>query len=114
VSEVSRVLKNMGRFMFSIPHPCFELNRIGTTKNYFVATEECVDWKMERLLKPFKTTSFHRTLTDYFNTLYKNRLLVKRLVEPRPSKQVAEKYPILKQFLRSPHTVIIESVKMVG
>ena len=112
VSEVSRVLKNMGRFVFSIPHPCFELNRIGTTKNYFVATEECVDWKMERLLKPFKTTSFHRTLTDYFNTLHKNRLLVKRLVEPKPAKQVAEKYPLLKQFLLRPHTVIIESIKM--
>ena len=114
VSEVSRVLKNMGRFVFSIPHPCFELNRIDTTKNYFVATEERVDWKMERLLKPFKTTSFHRTLTDYFNTLHKNRLLVKRLVEPKPSEQVAEKYPLLKQFLLRPHTVIIESIKMAS
>ena len=114
VSEVSRVLKNMGRFVFSIPHPCFELNRIGTAKNYFVATEECVDWKMERLLKPFKTTSFHRTLTDYFNALHKNGLLVKRLVEPRPAKQVVEKYPLLKQFLLRPHTVIIESIKMAG
>jgi ubiquinone/menaquinone biosynthesis C-methylase UbiE len=114
VSEVARVLKNMGRFVFSIPHPCFELDRIGTTKNYFMASEECVDWKMERLLKPFKTTSFHRTLTDYFNTLDKNRLLVKRLVEPKPSEQVAKKYPLLKQFLLRPHTVIIESVKMTG
>jgi len=114
VSEVSRVLKNMGRFVFSIPHPCFELNRIDTTKNYFAATEECVDWKMERLLKPFKTTSFHRTLTDYFKTLHKNMLLVRRLVEPKPSEQVAEKYPLLKQFLLRPHTVIIESVKMAS
>jgi len=114
VSEVSRVLKNMGRFVFSIPHPCFELNRIGTTKNYFVATEECVDWEMERLLKPFKTTSFHRTLTDYFNMLQENRLLVKRLVEPKPSEQVAAKYPLLKQFLLRPHIVIIESIKMTG
>lgn len=114
VSEVSRVLKNMGRFVFSIPHPCFELDRIGTTKNYFVATEERVDWKMERLLKPFKTTSFHRTLTDYFNTLDKNRLLVRRLVEPKPSEQVAEKYPLLKQFLLRPHTVMIEAIKMTG
>jgi 2-polyprenyl-3-methyl-5-hydroxy-6-metoxy-1,4-benzoquinol methylase len=114
LSEVSRVLKNMGRFVFSIPHPCFELDRIGKTKSYFVATEECVDWNMERLLKPFKTTSFNRTLTDYFNTLHKNRLLVKRLVEPKPSKQAVEKYPLLKQFLLRPHTVIIESFKMAS
>jgi ubiquinone/menaquinone biosynthesis C-methylase UbiE len=111
VSEVSRVLKDMGRFVFSIPHPCFELDRIGARKNYFAATEECVDWNMERLLKPFKTTSYHRTLTDYFNTLHKNRLLVKRLVEPKPSKQAADKYPLLKQFLLKPHTAIIESIK---
>jgi 2-polyprenyl-3-methyl-5-hydroxy-6-metoxy-1,4-benzoquinol methylase len=114
MSEVSRVLKNMGRFVFSIPHPCFELERIGTTKNYFVPTEETVDWKMERLLKPFKTTSFHRTMTDYFNILQKSRLLVKRLVEPRPVKQVADKYPLLKQFLLRPHTVIIESIKIAS
>jgi ubiquinone/menaquinone biosynthesis C-methylase UbiE len=114
VSEVSRVLKNMGRFVFSIPHPCFELDRIGTTKNYFVASEECVDWRMERLLKPFKTTSFHRTLTDYFSTLHKNRFLVKRLFEPKPAKRIAEKYPLLKQFLLRPHTVIIESIKMTA
>ena len=116
IFEVARVLKSKGRFVFSIPHPCFEMivdkgNRISTTARYFGAAEDHISWKMERLLKPFETTSFHRTLTDYFNTLYKNKLLVKRLVEPQPTEEGIEKHPPLKEVLLRPHSVIIESTK---
>lgn len=116
VSEVSRVLKNKGRFVFSIPHPCFEMvvdkgNRISTTERYFGAGENHIQWKMERLSKPFQTTSFHRTLTDYFDALHENRLLVMRLVEPQPTKRGIKKHPPLKEVLLRPHSVIMESVK---
>ena len=116
VSEVVRVLKNRGRFVFSIPHPCFEMisdkgNRISTYERYFEAGEDHIQWKMERLLKPFETTGFHRTLTDYFTVFHKNRLLVKRLVEPQPTKQGIEKYPPLKEVFLRPHSVVIEAVK---
>ncbi len=116
VSEVARVLKDKNRFVFSIPHPCFEMvvnkgNRISTNTRYFGAAEDHVHWKMDRLLKPFETTSFHRTLTDYFEVLYKNRLLIKRLVEPQPTKQGVEKHPPLKQVLLRPQSVVIEAAK---
>ena len=116
VSDVSRVLKNCGRFVFSIPHPCFELNvdkgnRIRMTTSYFRAEEEPVHWKMERLLKPFETTSFHRTLTDYFKVLLKNKLVVRRLVEPRPIRAGIEKFQPLKEVLLRPHSIVIESEK---
>ena len=116
ISEVGRVLKSRGRFVFSIPHPCFEMivdqgNRIGTNTRYFGAAEDHIHWKMERLLKPFDTTAFHRTLTDYFNVLHKNGLLVKRLVEPQPTKQGIQKHPPLKEVLLRPQSVIIESTK---
>jgi len=115
VSEVARVLKKRGRFVFSIPHPCFELvsnkgNRISTTERYFEAKEDHVQWKMERLLKPFETTGFHRTLTDYFGVLYKNRFLVRRLVEPQPTKRGIKKRPPLKEVLLRPHSVVVEAV----
>ena len=118
VFEVARVLKNRGRLVFSIPHPCFEMvvdkkgNRISATTRYFEAAEDHIQWKMDRLLKPFETTSFHRTLTDYFNVLSKNRLLVKSLVEPQPTKEAISKYPTLKEVLLRPQSVIMESVKM--
>jgi ubiquinone/menaquinone biosynthesis C-methylase UbiE len=116
VSEVSRVLRNQGRFVFSIPHPCFETiivngKRTSATKRYFGAAKYTVQWKMERLAKPFKTTSFHRTLTDYFDVLFRNRLFVSRLLEPRPTRKGLMKHPKLREVLRIPQSIIVESVK---
>jgi hypothetical protein len=86
-------------------------NRISTTTRYFGIAEDHIHWKMERLLKPFETTSFHRTLTDYFKVLCKNRLLVRRLVEPQPTKQGIQKHPPLIEVLLRPQSVVIEAVK---
>jgi len=118
ISEVARVLKEGGRFIFSIPHPCFEkirLNKyerkISATERYFGAMEYTINWNMKRLKKHFKTTSFHRTLTDYFDALYRSKLLVKRLVEPRPKQTELKRYPRLQDVQTTPQSVIIESVK---
>jgi ubiquinone/menaquinone biosynthesis C-methylase UbiE len=137
VREVARVLKKSGRFVFSITHPCFEWGstmangqslgewkyEAGTentperkalhleVKRYFGIVRCTTSWTMKRLVAPFKTTSFHRTLTDYFQVLYKNGLLVQRLVEPRPTNVGAQKYPGLRKHKKIPHAVIIEAVK---
>jgi ubiquinone/menaquinone biosynthesis C-methylase UbiE len=113
ISEVCRVLKAKGRFVFSIPHPCFEMiaedgNRISANEKYFGVAEDHIHWKMERLLKPFETTSFHRTLTDYSNVLYDNGFLIKRFVEPRPTRKGLKKHPPLRQVLLRPHSIIVE------
>jgi ubiquinone/menaquinone biosynthesis C-methylase UbiE len=137
ISEVARVLKKNGRFVFTIPHPCFEWfaettngKKIAEWKykegtentakkealflqvtNYF-GTAKCeVSWDMKRLAKSFKTTSFHRTLTDYFQALHKNGFLVRRLVEPKPTSRGIAKYPSLKKHTRIPHSVIIEAIR---
>jgi len=135
VSEVARVLKKNGRFVFSIPHPCFEqmvkdgeiISRWryeeGTEnteeekalhmeiKSYFGIIKYEVPWTMKRLIKPFRTTSFHRTLTDYFQALHKNGLLVSRLVEPRPTLKAISKHPSLRKVLKIPQSIIIEAIK---
>lgn len=119
ISEVARVLKEGGRFIFSIPHPCSEkmrLNKhrgkkISAAERYFGAMEYTIEWNMERLTKLFRTTSFHRTLTGYFDALCRSKLLVKRLVEPRPTQTELRKYPELQDVLAIPQSVIIESVK---
>ena len=118
ISEVSRVLRNKGRFVFSIPHPCFETitvngKRISAGERYFGAVRYSIQWNMERLERPFRTTSFHRTLTDYFDTLFRNKLFVSRLVEPKPTKKGLQKYPALRQVLARPQSIIIESVKII-
>ena len=136
IREVARVLKKNGRFIFSITHPCFEWGvtadgeiiaewkyEEGTAntsekkalhlevKRYF-GTARCeILWNMKRIAKPFKTTSFHRTLTDYFQALYENGLLVQRLVEPKPTTRGASKYPSLRKHTKIPHSIIIETIK---
>ena len=119
VSEVSRVLTTRGRFVFSIPHPCFETilvkgKRVSAGERYFCALRYPIHWNMPRLKSPFRTSSFHRPLTDYVEALYRNGLLLRRLVEPKPTAIGLQKYPALEQSLQRPQSVIIESVKTLG
>ncbi len=119
ISEVARVLKSGGRFIFSIPHPCTEMIRlrrpegekIRAIERYFRAMQYTIEWNMERLTTPFTTTSFHRTLTEYFDALYKAKLVVTRLVEPRPTRKALQNYPGLQNALEIPQSVVIETVK---
>jgi ubiquinone/menaquinone biosynthesis C-methylase UbiE len=136
ISEVARVLKKNGRFVFSITHPCFEWGETTSGKkiaewrykegtddaakkevlclevmNYFGIVKCEVSWDMERLAKSFKTTSFHRTLTDYFQALQKNGFLVTRLVEPKPTSRGVAKYPSLRKHTKIPHSIIIEAIR---
>ena len=136
VSEVSRVLKKNGRFVFSITHPCFAYGDTaggepiavwkyeeGTKdmaereavhleiKRYFGISKCDVSWDMKRLVKPFRTTSFHRTLTDHFKALHKSGFVVARLVEPRPTVKGASRYPPLRKHMKIPHSIVIEAIR---
>jgi hypothetical protein len=66
---------------------------------------------MKRLAKPFKTTSFHRTLTDYFQALCQKGFLVARLIEPKPTSRGVTKYPSLRKHMKIPHSMVIEAIK---
>jgi ubiquinone/menaquinone biosynthesis C-methylase UbiE len=136
ISEVARVLKKSGRFVFSITHPCFvygdtvggepisEWKYEGGTENaterrtmhlevrkYFGYTKCEVSWNMKRLAKPFQTTSFHRTLTDYFQALHKSGFVVTRLVEPKPTSKGVAQHPSLRKHTLIPLSMIIEAIR---
>jgi hypothetical protein len=108
-------MKDNGRFIFSIIHPCFDYitksGKIERRARYFEVKGERVTWRMKRLLRPFETTSFHRTLTDYSTALHKQGLVIKRLLEPKPTRKGPSKFPPLKQVLLRPHSIIFETVK---
>jgi len=117
IAEVARVLKSEGRFVFSIPHPCFETitlkgKRFSALERYFGIVKYPINWEMKRLSKPFLTSSFHRTLTDYFSAIHKNKLFVSRLVEPRPTLKEVRKHPQLKEVLTRPQSIIVECIKI--
>lgn len=117
ISEVFRVLKYRSRFVFSIPHPCFEKltingGRVHACERYFGETKYPIHWNMERLSKPFETTSFHRSLTAYFTALNKSGFYVSKLVEPKLTAEAHHTYPSLQSSLITPQSVILEAVKI--
>lgn len=117
VSETSTVLKPNGRFIFSIPHPCFEKITVnGKTVNaadaYFGETKFPINWNMKRLSIPFRTISFHRTLTDYFDAINKSPLRVFRLVEPRFPEKAYRMHHHATEAFTKPSSIIIEAVKI--
>jgi ubiquinone/menaquinone biosynthesis C-methylase UbiE len=116
VEEVVRVLKPNGRFIFSIPHPCFETITVnGVTLNasqaYFEKIRDHTEWNMKRLSKQFTTVSYHRTLSDYSQALFKRGLMIVRFVEPQATPSLVEEYPVLKEVVKRPQSVIFEAVK---
>jgi ubiquinone/menaquinone biosynthesis C-methylase UbiE len=136
ISQVARVLKKNGRFVFSITHPCFEFGETdngetlaewkyeeGTqhtanerathleVRRYFGAAKCDISWTMERLVKPFKTTSFHRTLSDYFKALHTSGFVVSRLDEPKPTTKGMAEHPCLRKHILIPHAIVIEALK---
>ena len=121
VAEVFRVLKPNGRFIFSIPHPCFELilknsQPIRAYTDYFENVRFEINWNMERLSKHFKSISFHRTLTDYSQALHKAGFQVSRLIEPKPTHKALKEFPEhFTEHLKRPQSIIIEArlLKMV-
>jgi ubiquinone/menaquinone biosynthesis C-methylase UbiE len=136
IHEAARVLKKNGRFIFSIIHPCFEWGDVTSsgqligewkyqerahgssrialhyeTTRYFGRIKLKSSWDMKRLTRPFVTTSFHRTLTDYAQALFESGLLVRRLLEPRPTAKGVSEYPKLRKHRKIPQSIIIEAVK---
>jgi SAM-dependent methyltransferase len=134
IREATKALKDRGRFIFCITHPCFEygecMDREPLAKwvqeegdksgdavhleltDYFQPGVSEVVWNMERLVKPFKTTSFHRTLTDYFDALAEGGFVVSRLVEAKPTQRGVSKYPSLRKHMKIPHSITIEARKI--
>ena len=129
VKEVSRVLRERGRFIIVTVHPCFEwsdgqisgwetrVREDGSEisqyylYDYFKKRIETVSWDFERLSKPFVTTSYHRTLSDYMSALITNGLFITCLEEPKPSEQGLRIYPSLERHTRIPHSIAIEAIK---
>ena len=131
ISEIARLLKTNGRFIFSIPHPCFEelvkdikgwrwRNKSAAHTEeetelekgtYSNNVEFEIHWTMERLTQPFRTVSFHRTISDYSQALFQNGFHISRLVEPKPTMDAVLKHPALGKALETPQSIIFEAVK---
>jgi SAM-dependent methyltransferase len=92
-SEVFRVLKHDGVFAFSENHPILrgswekdgEGRRLHwNLDNYFERSVRITQWLMPSG-RVFETSSWHRTVQDYFDALISSGFVVEKLLEPEPT-----------------------------
>jgi len=106
IEELHRVLKNGGRLIFSIMHPCFSSPPVHGWVRTPLDTERKEDriyWKVDRYFDKTMETwrlstdgpslyNFHRPLSEYVKTLLKHGFTITDFEEPVPSKRAIEKH----------------------
>ena len=126
IREIARVLRQTGRFVFSIMHPAFatppirgwvqeprdsnrnEDRQYVKVDRYFDRTTEA--WGFG---DGPRVTSFHRPLRDYFEALADAGFVVRRLEEPVPPPEAIEERPrdFMNEYDRVPLFLILEALK---
>jgi 2-polyprenyl-3-methyl-5-hydroxy-6-metoxy-1,4-benzoquinol methylase len=103
--EINRVLKENGRLIFSILHPCFSISPVHGWVRVppdSQRKEDWIYWKVDRYFDrsvqvwqyldwPF-IYSFHRPLSDYVKMLVKNSFVITNFEEPMPSEQAMREH----------------------
>ncbi len=119
ISEIARVLKPRGAFLFSILHPCFFTPGSGwlldddgsivgwQVDNYH--TNLAWKWTVKRVMTE-QTYSFHRTLEDYVSALRENGFAITDMREPVASAQLIEEHPRWVRELRRGSFLVVRCV----
>lgn len=129
-AEVARVLKPGGRFVFSIPHPCFTMpgsewvardpsvvpvrdkdRLFKKVDNYFPAS--VLRFRMWPTA-PAETINYHRPLSLYASACRNAGLLIRDIIEPTPDPEIAERIDFFKGEFRAPTFIIFDCLKGVA
>jgi SAM-dependent methyltransferase len=85
ISAVSKILKPKGRFIFTMPHPCFyhyktrRDEKTGELYKGVTGYHQAEVWRIDTF---GGHNHYHRSLTYYFDLLRQNSMAVTRLYEP--------------------------------
>jgi ubiquinone/menaquinone biosynthesis C-methylase UbiE len=124
VREVARVLHPNGRFVFSINHPCFDIDTQSMwsvehelyeqmiwrkVRSYREEKEVDVPWRISESETRF-TKSFHRTLATYSMYLREAGMAIVRLEEPSPLPELIEKSEQGRMIAEIPLHLVVEAV----
>lgn len=133
VREVGRILDPRGRFVFSLSHPCFDLDeRSGwvvervrepdglwhdvvwrKVRAYRDEREVRVPWKISETETGF-TTSYHRTLTTLSRWLRASGFAITRLEEPEPWPEALRDSPQGPYMVEVPLHLVVEARSIAG
>ena len=125
ISEIARVVKPDGRFIFLIGHPCFGW-QIGAWERIPEDSQRSEDFLYFKVDSYFKRgtlesqwgeipvlLSFHRPLSAYFHFLRESGFLVKDLIEPRPRRKALRDRPReWDKEDRIPPVLVIDAVRL--
>lgn len=124
VREVGRVLADPGRFVFSIAHPCFDIDlrsmwvverpvhestvfrKVAGYREEHVVR---VPWKLSQTETAY-TRSYHRPLPSYIRYLREAGLGVVRMEEPMPRPEAIRKNPQALFIREIPLHFVVEAV----
>ncbi|WP_409972914.1 class I SAM-dependent methyltransferase [Bacillus sp. Bva_UNVM-123] len=116
--EMYRLLVNGGSYVFSILHPCFITPESGWERT---TNGEKLHWNVDkyfyegeyeqRLSDKEKILFYHRTLSTYINTLIKTGFSIVSVEEPKPSKEMLEKYPSFEEDFRCADFIVFKVKK---
>ena len=115
--KISRCLTAGGDFVFSVEHPIFTAQ--GRQQWYYDADGKPIHWPVDRYFDEGarqavflgeEVTKYHRTLTNYINTLLVNGFEITQLVEPKPAEDLMND-PGMKDELRRPMMLLIAARK---
>lgn len=113
IRDVGRVLRPRGKFVFTLPHPCFfnqKMGRDDTTGQPFRAVTGYHREEVWRIDGFGGHNHYHRSLTYYFDLLRNHGFTVSRLFEPE---HIPAEESELTSFWRSiPVFVLIEAVQL--
>jgi SAM-dependent methyltransferase len=85
LADIRRLIKGTGKFIFTIPHPCFfnyPSSIDAESERRYRMIYGYLDPEMWRIDSYGGFNHYHRSLTDYFDVLRLNRLAVSRIYEP--------------------------------
>ncbi|WP_235616308.1 class I SAM-dependent methyltransferase [Lysinibacillus parviboronicapiens] len=117
LSEMYRLLKQGGSFIFSILHPCFITPNSGWERNEQVNKQY---WKVQRYFyegvydqrlpidSDEKIVFYHRTLTSYIKAIIKIGFTLEDVIEPMPSKEMLGKYPQFEEDLHCADFIVFK------
>ena len=126
IREVGRVLADSGRFVFSINHPCFDVDLrsmwvveryayhdtiFRKVTGYRQEKEVRVPWKISDREMAY-TLSYHRPLPVYLRYLREAGLAVVRMEEPLPRAEALRKSPQAPYMLEVPLHLVVEAVRL--
>ncbi|MCR8851790.1 class I SAM-dependent methyltransferase [Lysinibacillus fusiformis] len=117
IREMYRLLKPNSTFVFSILHPCFVTPNSGWIRHEQLDQQY---WKVQRyfyegvyqqLTADPPIVLFHRTLTSYVEAITEAGFHLEKIVEPRPSQEMLEKYPQFEEDLHCADFIVFKLKK---